>query len=277
MTGALTAHPVRATAAQLDRALGWCGVRVGMPQDDPAWARCADVDAPFLADWEARIAEGLVRDHGRSDPMTTAGFSLCWYAGIPGRIGGAAFRLLRRVPRLDRSALAFAREPTAHYPHAVALLDHRFFCLPDDPDAGHPAAAVVADEHALADVLRAQVRTHADDFLAHFRPSARLPRRSLLGAFLDGLDTGVWFGGDPGPAAAQEIIAAAATVLPGATAQFPGASSIHRLSDVHGRSHVTRRRVGCCYLFKVADDGIACTTCPRVDDAERVRRYSALD
>lgn len=277
LTEPLLAEPLDASARRVDAALEWYGVRTGVPEHDPAWTRCADVDAAFLAGWEHRIADELVRGYGRSHPMTVAGFSLDWYAGVPGLVGGSMYRLARRVPRLDRASLAFACDPAEHHPHAIALLDPRFWCLPTYPDAGHPAATVVADEAALAAVLREQVRAHADDFLAGFRPSARLPRRGLLGAFFDGLDTGVWFGGDPGPDAAAAILAEAAVVLPGGTTGFREASSIYRFADARGREHVTRQRIGCCYYFKVAADDLPCTTCPRVDDGQRMARYSAMD
>ncbi|MDN5749800.1 MAG: (2Fe-2S)-binding protein [Pseudonocardia sp.] len=35
--------------------------------------------------------------------------------------------------------------------------------------------------------------------------------------------------------------------------------------------------MGCCHYFKIAGDGRACSTCPRVGDAERVHRYSELE
>ena len=68
-----------------------------------------------------------------------------------------------------------------------------------------------------------------------------------------------------------------ATVLPGATAEFGDQSSIHLLTDRRGRTHLSRRRVGCCYYFKVADDEEACSTCPRVDDETRAVRYAETD
>ena len=67
---------------------------------------------------------------------------------------------------LDRAALAFRCHPDEEYPESVALLDTRFWCLPDDPAAGHPDATVVADLPALAAVLRAQVRAHGEEFPA---------------------------------------------------------------------------------------------------------------
>lgn len=109
--------------------------------------------------------------------------------------------------------------------------------------------------------------------VAGYRGGARLPRRGLLGAFYDGLDAGVWFGGDPGDVAS---IAEAAAVLPGGTVEFADRSSLYRLVDVQDREHISRRRVGCCYYFTVSVDGLACSTCPRIDDAERVQRCSQL-
>lgn len=274
MSRTLTTGPLHITADLLDAVIPWLRVRVGLPADVTGWTRCADVDAGFLAGWESRMAAGITRTYGRTHPMTASGFCLDFYAGVPGRLGGALFRLARRVPRLDRASLAFSCHPEEHHPDGVALLDPRFWCLPGDPDAGHPDATVVADEAALAAVLRAQVRVHADDFLGGYRGGARLPRRGLLGSFFDALDVGVWYGGDPdGPT----VVAEGAVVLPGGTAEFAAASSLHLLVDARGRTHVSRRRVGCCYYFKVTDDGRACATCPRVDDAERAVRYAELD
>ncbi|GAA3236064.1 (2Fe-2S)-binding protein [Pseudonocardia petroleophila] len=274
MTRTLTTDPLRATVARLDTAIGWLSLRVGLPADASTWTLCADVDASYLADWESRMSGAIARTYGRTHPMTTSGFCLDGYAAIPGGVGGAAFRLARRVPRLDRSSLAFSRHPAEHHPDGIALLDPRFWCLPDDPDADHPAATVVDDEAALAAELRRQVRAHADDFLAGYRGGARLPRRGLLGSFYDALDTGVWYGGDPDD---PGVVGEGAVVLPGATAQFADASSLHRLVDARDRAHVARRRVGCCYYFKVSEDGRPCSTCPRVDDAERVQRYAEID
>jgi hypothetical protein len=197
MIGTTTGTPLDDTAARAGAALDWLAFRVGPPGDPTGWTRCDEVDAAHVAGWEARVATALEAEHGRSHPSTAAAYVLDWCAGLPGHVGGAFFRLARRVPRLDRASLAFACEPVERYPDRVALLDRRFWCLPDDPAAGHPAATAVRDLDALADVLRAQVRAHADEFLAGYRGGARLPRRHLLGAFFDGLDVGVWSAGSP--------------------------------------------------------------------------------
>lgn len=269
--------PLAATAAAADALNEWLHVRLGWPDDRTGWTSCAEVDAGFLAAWEDRIEGHVARTYGRSHPMTVSGFALDWYAAMAGLVGGACFRQARRVPRLGRAALAFRRHPEEEYPDGVALLDPRFWCLPDDPDADHAHATVVADEEALAAVLRAQVRSHADDFFTAYAGRARLPRRHKLGAFFDGLDTGVWYGGNPQVGAAEEILRVGATVLPGATAEFGDPSSIHLLTDRRGRTHLSRRRVGCCYYFKVDDEEQACSTCPRVDDDTRAARYADAD
>lgn len=251
--------------------LPWLEVRVGLPADATGWTCCADVDTAFMAAWEATIADGLRDAHGRSHPLTAAGYALDWYARVPAVVGGAFFRLARRVPRLEPAAVAFHRAPGAH-PDAVALLEPGFWCLPTDAAVDDPAATPVADEAALAAVLRAQVRIHADAFLARYRPGARLPRRALLGAFVDGLDLGVWYGGEPGPPARREILATAAAALPADSPELGSASSLYSFTDLHGRARVSRRRQACCFHFKTA--GRACATCPRTTDAERCARAS---
>ena len=189
----ITAKAVSEASAYHQVVFGWPSAS-GDPQPG-GWTLCADVDADYLTAWEARIAGYVEAAYGRSHPMTVSGFTLDWYARIAGTLGGACFRVARRVPRLDRRSVAFRCHPEEHYPDGLAMLDERFWCLPDDEAAGEPEATVVPDEAALAGVLRAEVRAHADDFLAGYVSGAKLPRRHRIGAFFDGLDTGVWFGG----------------------------------------------------------------------------------
>ena len=149
---------------------------------------------------------------------------------MPAELGGALFRLARRVPRLDRDAVAFRLAAEA-YPDAYALLDARFWCLPTDPAADHPDATAVADEPALAAVLHAQVRAHADAFLAEHPSRGRLPRRALLGAFTDGVDTGLWLGGDPTP---ERLLPDAALALPAEPVPAAGVDAARGWSTAAG-------------------------------------------
>ncbi|MFC5994874.1 (2Fe-2S)-binding protein [Pseudonocardia hispaniensis] len=271
------------TAARVSAAVEGLDIRFGSADvpAEPAWTRCSAVDADFLADWERAAAADLLRRYGATHPTTAAAYVLHWYAKIPGAVGAALFRHARRIPRLDRDALAFHRAPDDPAPSGAALLDERFWCLPDDPAAEDPAATVVPDETTLAAVLRSQVRIHADAFLADYGPGVPLPRRARLGAFFDGLDTGIWRAADGGtrcadPAAATMVLGDAALVLPGGTPEFPDASTLHLLHDNRARPWLSRRRVSCCFYFKVSPDGSACTTCPRTPAAERAQRYAEL-
>jgi hypothetical protein len=198
-------------------------------------------------------------------------------------VAAGFFRHARRVPRLDPASLAFHGEPGNPIPDAYALLDERFWCLPDDPEATHPLATVVPDVDALTATLRAQVRAHADAFLAGYRPGSPLPRRALLGAFFDGLDTGLWCAedGTTHPTDPATAILEGRRVLPGGTAKFPEPSALSSIVDGHDRECLARRRVSCCFFYRVSRQGPAdreasCSTRPRTADQEHLRRYTAV-
>lgn len=242
-------HPIADTLGAVDDALDWFSTRLGLPHDAASgppgeWVCCAAVDARFVARWERELDARLSGTLGRSHPQTCSGYVLDWYAGVPARLGGMAFALGHRVPRLDRHALAFHLHAEHRFPTGVAVLDPRFWCLPDDPAAGHTDATVVPDADALDAVLRAQVKAHADDFLADYSSGARLPRRQRLGAFLDALDSGLRMGAESRGIAGDE-----------ATSASP-------------------RRTTCCYYFKVSG-GAVCSTCPRLVETERVSALPA--
>ncbi|MHA6795205.1 (2Fe-2S)-binding protein [Pseudonocardia bannensis] len=280
MTLSLTSA-VAETAARVSAAVEGLDVHVGPGPSADGWTRCSDVDTAFVARWEAETLAALPGWYGGTHPTTASAFVLHWCASLPGLTGAAFFRHARRVPVLDRAALAFRRDPGNPIPVATALLDERFWCLPDDPAAGDPGATVVGDVDALAAVLRAQIRTHADEFLAGYAPGRPLPRRALLGAFFDGLDTGLWRS-ENGVTACGDPLTMTATlreaglVLPGGTPEFAEPSALHPFTDALGRVWLSRKRTSCCYYFKVSGDGSACSTCPRTSPAERARRYADL-
>lgn len=263
-------HPLRETAKRADAARDWLTVAFQPASGD--WLPCSAVDAEVVAEWEQRAAEVCVKYDGRSHPVTSASYALGWYADIAAGLGALCFQVDRRVPHLDRAAVAFRRHRDDHYPDGVALLDPRFWCLPDDPDATHPDATVVPDEEALAARLRAEVRSHADEFLSWYRPGARLPRRDLLGAFYDGLDVGFWLdGAEASPADLEEAVAAARLALPGRTGEFSQGSSLEVVTD-GSVCRLARLRVSCCNYYRVSDVGEECASCPRTSEADRLRR-----
>ncbi len=234
------------------------------------WTRCSDVDPAFIAAWEKVAAKQNLEHYGKTHPMAASGYVLGWYADIAPATGALCFLLDRRVPRLDAQSLAFRRFEGEGYADAVAILDPRFWCLPDDPAASHRDATVVPDATSLAKILRAEVRAHADRFLSHYSPGTRLPRRNLLGSFFDGLDSGFWLYDSPLPIPQERFVEAAGLTLPGGTDEFADPSSFCTVTDARGRTHLTRRRVSCCYYYKVSESGGACSTCPRTTDEERL-------
>jgi hypothetical protein len=240
------------------------------------WLRCLDLltEPTHLAAWRAALAGWLRAKHGDAPERTVCGHILSWYLRVPGDVAGALFHTARRVPLLRPADLAFRLAPHRPHPHAVALLAPGFFCLPDDPAAGMPQASVVADEHALAAILRTRFVAHAAQFLSIFGPTTRFGHHTLWAAATDALDRGLWLAGrmcgdEPSG------VADAALVLPDKLAPLTSGSTLRAVSDLHGRTLWTRRRQSCCFRYALPDGQRPCGTCPRLDDAERTARVVA--
>lgn len=267
--GTTTSHPLAASLAALDASDEWVEWRSAVPRDGRGWIRCADLQDRGLAEWEEEAAARQRVEHGRSDAITAAAYALEWYGLVPGSLGGLLYRSARRVPTLSADVLWVRQHAEEGWVDGVAWTGGRFWCLPADPAAAHPDARVVDDETALAAVLRAEVRQHADAFLATYRPGARLARRDLLGTFFDGLDGAAWDYEETDPARFGPMVEAARVVLPGRTPEFRDSSTLYVLDRHDGAPHLTRERISCCRHYRVAADARACFTCPRTTRAER--------
>lgn len=265
-------EPLRATVELLD-SRGPEANAVRLRPTSSGWTRCSLLlDEPDrLTQWQARVVESFAATYPGSEPAglarAAAGSVLDWYAYVPGFLVGSMFHLARRVPEATPELTAIRTDPAEHWVDGTALLGTRFWCLPGDPDAGHRDATVVGTEGELAGVARAQVRSHADRFLAAYRPLGRLPRRALLGAFFDALDTAAWE--VEGLATARSCVRSARTLLPGRTREFADASRMYALTDTLGRVHPAQRRVGCCESYRITQ---SCFGCPRTTDAERAEQ-----
>lgn len=235
-------------------------VRYGLPPASEDWVRCSDAlaDPSLFDDWRKVLGEWLADEYGSSSDRATAGYVMGWYLGVPGGLAGLLFHSARRVPSLRPADLAF-RIGGDDRPHVVgvALLSDEFVCLPDDPAGNHPAATVVADEAALAAVLRARYVAHAASFVAAYGPTVRLGRRMLWAAATDALDKGTWLAGRLCGDEATGV-SDAAMLLPERIEPFTSASTL-RMVD----GEWTRRRESCCFTY-VLPGAEACETCPRV-------------
>ncbi|MBP2340380.1 hypothetical protein JOF41_006558 [Saccharothrix coeruleofusca] len=238
--------------------VGYLDVRYGPPVGDD-WLTCADLlDQPERFDqWRARLARWLEDEHGESNERATAGYVMSWYLGAVGLLGGVLFHTARRVPSLRPSDVAL-RIADEGRPHVVglALLSGEFACLPDDAGGDHPSATAVADDAALAALLRARFAAHAAAFVASYGTTVRLGRRMLWAAATDALDSAAWTAGllcgdeDSG-------VADSALLLPEQQAPFTAASTFRPTPDGWAR-----RRESCCFHFTLPG-ATACAGCPR--------------
>jgi hypothetical protein len=282
------AHPLAASVAAVDRAVAllsfqmvdappsqWHGSRwPGAP-----WIGCdhALSDPGFFGRWRAMVAQRLAERYVPAAEThipeeTTAGYVLQWYLVIPSYLGGLLFHSARRVPSLSPQQLGFRLDPAAL--REVVLRPGRFWCLPGDPDLSHPDARVVPDEAALGAVLRREVITHATRFLAIYSPQVRLGRRTQWAAVTDALDRGLLLAGRS-LGSPQAGAADARLVL--THGEQTSSSTICQVTDEQGRTHWTRRRGSCCFLYALPGIERPCTSCPRVSDAERVRIFGTIN
>ncbi|MEU2156178.1 (2Fe-2S)-binding protein [Streptomyces sp. NPDC019396] len=171
----------------------------------------------------------------------------------------------RRVPRLRPADVRISLTTGD-----LAVVPGAFACLPEDPAAGLPGVRVLPHEEALRGELRASVVDLVRPLLAAMGPLLRRGPRALWGMVGDDLVSGIWY---LGRVLGQEghAVRAAGELLPGPLPPFPGGADFRRLAGRDGMSYPTRTRLGCCLYYTIRP-AEACGTCPRVCDAERLRR-----
>lgn len=268
-------HPLVGSVAKVDSAVDRMSFRLA-DSLGPEWISCAEAlrDPEFFTRWRGSLATWLGQRYSEVPERTTAGYVLKRYLRIPIFTGAMLFHSARRVPSLQPRQLAFRLNP--EWAPEVALRPGRFWCLPTDPDAGHPDAEVLPDETTLGGVLRSEVVAHADCFLRIYGPLVRFGRRTLWSAVTDALDAGLLLAGrsfgSPSAGAAD-----ARLVLPQRMEPLTSPSTICMVTDDRGRTHWTRRRGSCCFHYALPEVDEPCATCPRLDDAGRARLLATLD
>jgi hypothetical protein len=303
------AHPLVASVATVDRAVTLLSFRIlveGIPPAEPAigpppaepairplpapssprraapWIACdhALSDPDFFPQWRAKVAERLAELHppalGKTHvpEKTTGGYVLQWYLIIPSYLGALLFHSARRVPTLSPWQLSFRLELGAL--QEVALRPGRFWCLPGDPDADHPDAMPVPDEAVLGAILRRQVTAHASRFLSVYDTQVRFGHRTQWAAVTDMLDSGLLLAGRSF-GSPQAGAADARLVLADGAKPLTSASTICEVTDDYGRTHWTRRRGSCCFLYALPGVERPCVGCPRINDRERTRIFGARE
>jgi hypothetical protein len=246
----------------------------GDPDDSGThWVRCADLldDPRLIAAWADRVTAWLDDGHGEAPDRTVAGYLLSWYLTVPAQAAALLFHTARRVPQIRPADLAVRFGPDHPRPDRIALLSDRFACLATDPAAAGPDATPVADDAALAAVLRDRYATHASPFLTVLCDALgermRFGRRTLWASATDSLDGAFW---RIGQYCGQEGVgvANAALVLPAPLAPFTSASTLRPTGGDPGGDPAadgwTRRRESCCFHYVLRTGVGPCATCPRV-------------
>nr|WP_216217052.1 (2Fe-2S)-binding protein [Amycolatopsis aidingensis] len=237
---------------------------VGLPAHG-AWRPCHDLlESPYLfTRWRADLATWLTTRHGTAPARTTASYIASWYLRVPAYVGALLLHHERRVPALrpEELALRIAAEGRPN-PDGIAVLGESFYCLPSDPGSALPEATVVADDRALAAVLRARYTAHAARFVQAYREVSPLGARTLWAAATDALDSCLWWagrdGGDEGAGVAD-----AALVLESRFAPLTSASTLCTGTSAEGSLGWTRRRESCCFSYLLPGQH-ECAGCPRV-------------
>ncbi|WP_436493361.1 (2Fe-2S)-binding protein [Actinokineospora sp. HUAS TT18] len=237
----------------------------GLPADHTGWVTCDT----FLADpagfsgWAADLA-GWLRDTYQDSPdRTVAGYLMSWYLSVPALAAGLLFHHERRVPSIRPADLAFHRDPAKTDPDGAALLSPYFACLPDDPAAGTHQAVVVADEQALAAVLRGRYRAHAAQFIAKVGPQVRFGNHTLWAAATDALEGALWLAGRRSGDEGAGVLDAG-LVMGDGRPPFTSASNLRPAPKSGGPTQWTRRRESCCFHYLLDSGGGECSTCPRL-------------
>lgn len=246
---ALDARVVSSLAA--DRPTG-----AALARGEQALDACLDAEA-------SRIRER----HGHEPrPDVTASRFLHDYLWSVSLLMSGAWFLERRVPRVAPGDIGVEQQSATF----EILPGQDFACLPDDPAAGTPGAHVVVHEEALRAELRSAVADHVRPLLTAIGPRVRRGARALWGMVADDLVSGIWY---LGRMVDQEerAVRSATQLFPTAVRPFPGGAAFRTLTGSDGRQHHTRTRLGCC-MYYTLEAAEACGTCPRVGDAERLRR-----
>jgi hypothetical protein len=259
------ARSVRVAAGTQD------GIRLrhSLPDDDAGWVTCAALLATGLAGWADRIADWLRREYGEAPDRVAAGYLLSWYLTVPAQAGALLFHTARRVPRVGPADLAVRFTADHPRPAEIAVLRDDFACLADDPAADRPSVTAVADDVALAALLRGRYAAHAAGFVTALGTAlgdrVRFGRHTLWAAATDALDGAFWRTGQfCGNESAG--VANAALVLPAALAPFTSASTLRPTCGPDSADGWTRRRQSCCFHYVLRGGLGPCATCPRVCD-----------
>lgn len=235
------------------------------PQPERETCAVATLLAPDAPERDAHFL-AMAEEYKTSDPeVLVRSYLGCFGWGLASVTVGP-YIVDRRVPVLDPAelrAVMYASGPV----EAFVLPGTRFWCLPDDPAAGHPDAVLVADEPHLERLLREHLVSLCGSLITVLRPRARVGARAL------------WI------AAAESCAGILVDALPPGTTVDAAQARLRSFIDVsssplRARPEVIMLRSGerehlgllgndCCVNFRIPGETY-CTTCPHRPREERI-------
>lgn len=267
-----SAEATRAAIARADARLEWFGLVAGAPAG-PGWFGRDEL----LSDGAAGLRAWLEGIEGafRAPPATAAAYALGWYASA---VVTAAVTLLVAESRAVPAGAAVVRVHRAPgwWPDAAAVdpVGGTLLVLPGDELAGTAGVTVVPDPEALRAAVVADCLDHLEPVAAAVGDLSRLGRRSRLALVADAIGIAAAeagrLAGSPAAGVAQAggLLAAAGTRLPYRPAW--------QATEDACAPRLALRRAGCCLAYRVPGQE-ACTSCPRLSDAERSARLAGED
>jgi hypothetical protein len=237
--------------------------RLGLP-DEPGWTAASDLYRDRLGGVLDR-AGGDLGPGNRAYTGTSVLRDCLWRLLTP---AVAAVLTERRLPDLIAANVGL-RFGEGGFTEGLAFVGPRFYCLQEDPEAGHPDAVVLGSTDHLIDEARVALsETHVAALVPALRErGVRRGTRALERAAADVCAEAFIFVGR-GLGREAEGVEGAGRLLGGASRI--SAPVNYRVLEYPGGSEATRVRSTCCLYYKTGNG--VCFTCPHKTDEERVRQ-----
>jgi hypothetical protein len=266
-------HPLAATLARVMADVEYLQAQHGVPTAAGWFCPAADYTAGSEA-LQAQIAKTQA-DLRTTTPIVVAG-SLLQHVQWPLlTVAVRCYLHEGRVPAIRPNELWLHLKQDSEHQNeldAVALAGNHFYALPDDPDAAHPDATLVADRAALRERLREMVRAHFAPAVALLCAELGCKERPLWLFVADGLGSTVaWtqLEQEPPVSRSNMEVELDGLVRVQGTPLFARQIGLFELT-FREQPRLQYDRATCCYWYKTEDaKGDCCTTCPRRPKAER--------
>ena len=265
MTDQLQTLTLATVFEQLKTLSAYINLQVGQ-MDGEGWYSHADLgrgDSPQLAFLLERIG-ARTNCHDRQFSATAF---ISSYSGQMTAAGIGSYLTARRVPDFSPENVRLHFDDNVCHDQ-LALVEGRFFALPDDPDAGQSHVTVVEDIDALRDELRIQIEAHMANIIGALKLKTGMGKRGLWGLVADRLAGNLIYAckllGQQ--ERCQRELDALIYVV---GSHLNGKTDMITLEHA-GKSEMFLTRGACCQYYK-APGYSYCATCPLQKPEERER------